>query len=472
VVEAEASPDAGLLVIHPSVEFRRFDNHVIARNPKGDCHYYLTHDEADFLSGCDGSPQRIDGASRTYRALAERAREDGYFEGHEAAPPEGRRFVLETRRFEALARFAYQIGMRHLLRPVVAAVLAAASIGVVGFVVVGLMGGGADFAPVTPGLELAIVSGLLLVSTALHELGHASVIVGNGRRVGEAGFDFYLGSISFYVNSGDALMLDRRQRVKQAVAGVYLDLLVAGVAASVALLATGTVSSVAARLASLLAVNILLNLAPILQLDGHWLLADLLDRPRLNPDARAAAGAWLRKPNGFPNMLALYWFGSVLCGVVLTVFAVQSYLFVYWPLVREAMGDSLIQQIVVVVLMAPLVIAVVTAMLNACFVLASTLAQRRDRSPRRAVVDALDATLGDEPLTPHERSAMLSALERLDSSTEAVDSTDRVFCVNSDGRVTSTCDDSTAQRWRLPPDAQRWLGLTAPVLCPFRWPAD
>ena len=68
----------------------------------------------------------------------------------------------------------------------------------------------------------------------VHELGHALVLVKNGRRIKGAGFMIYFGCPAFYVDSSDGLMMDRGQRILQAFAGPYAQGIGAGVASILA----------------------------------------------------------------------------------------------------------------------------------------------------------------------------------------------------------------------------------------------
>ena len=66
--------------------------------------------------------------------------------------------------------------------------------------------------------------GLLLglAGSSLHEFAHAVALAHYGRRARRAGFGFYWGAISFYVDSTEALTLPRRQRVIRRSSGLSL----------------------------------------------------------------------------------------------------------------------------------------------------------------------------------------------------------------------------------------------------------
>ena len=118
----------------------------------------------------------------------------------------------------------------------------------------------------------------------VHELGHALVLVHNGRRMKSAGFQIYFGCPAFFVDASDGLMMDRRQRILQAFAGPYAQSLGAGVASILAwAFPQWAVSETLYRYTVLAYLNIFLNVIPLLELDGYWMLSDWLRIPDLRP---------------------------------------------------------------------------------------------------------------------------------------------------------------------------------------------
>ena len=131
-------------------------------------------------------------------------------------------------------------------------------------------------------VESLILIALDFVLTFFHELGHAATIVHYGRRVKGAGFMIYFGSPTFFVDASDSLMLDRRPRIIQSFAGPFAELVIGGVA-SLALVAFRD-SGIAGLLYRFALINyfvIFLNLIPLLELDGYWILSDLIQVPDL-----------------------------------------------------------------------------------------------------------------------------------------------------------------------------------------------
>lgn len=194
----------------------------------------------------------------------------------------GKTLSIEWKGADRLVRFCY----RNLLRPFFSWPVATVSglvalIGLAAFVSVFLSG---DFsldkrsAPV----EGAILLALAFFLTFMHELGHSVVITHYGRKVKSAGFLIYFGAPAFFVEATDSLMLDRRQRIVQASAGPFMELVIAGIASLVIFaFPEGPLADLLYRFALLNYIVIFMNLVPLLELDGYWILSDLIQVPDL-----------------------------------------------------------------------------------------------------------------------------------------------------------------------------------------------
>jgi CRP-like cAMP-binding protein len=120
--------------------------------------------------------------------------------------------------------------------------------------------------------------------TFVHELGHALVLVHHDRRIKSAGFKLYFGCPAFFVDSSDGLMTEPRQRIAQSFAGPYGQSLGAGVASLLAwAFPQWALSETLYRYTVLAYLNIFLNIVPLLELDGYWMLSDFLRAPDLRP---------------------------------------------------------------------------------------------------------------------------------------------------------------------------------------------
>jgi CRP-like cAMP-binding protein/Zn-dependent protease len=233
---------------------------------------------------------------------------------------------------------AYRSGLRFVfLRPIAWLLGLVAVVGLVAFGAV-YASGRFDFTGRSALIESLILIAMNYFLTFAHELAHALVLVRYGRRVKSAGFMIYFGSPAFFVDVSDALMLERRQRIMQSFAGPYAEMMIAGAASIVALaFPNGAGSGLLYRFALLNYFVIFLNLVPMLELDGYWILSDALQSPDLRPHSLAFVryDLWrkLRRGERFTRRevgLALY--GTL--GVAFTIFAIGISVF-FW---REVFG--------------------------------------------------------------------------------------------------------------------------------------
>ena len=135
---------------------------------------------------------------------------------------------------------------------------------------------------------LLVLTFLQVLSISIHEAGHALAIRHYGRHVRRFGVAMYYLFPCFYVDSTDMSMGSRSQRVVVSLAGPFAGLIVAAGCAVVADRAPDTFAgSIAFKGASLLVFQFVVNLLPILELDGYHVLVDALDAPLLRQRAMA-----------------------------------------------------------------------------------------------------------------------------------------------------------------------------------------
>jgi len=138
-------------------------------------------------------------------------------------------------------------------------------------------------------LGLLALTLLQVASISVHEAGHALAIRHYGRRVRRLGVMIYYLFPAAYVDATDMTMATPRQRVVVALAGPIGGATIGAICAFISAVDGGIVGSVAFQAASLFTFQLVLNLVPILELDGYHVLVDLLDAPFLRQRSMAFA---------------------------------------------------------------------------------------------------------------------------------------------------------------------------------------
>jgi putative peptide zinc metalloprotease protein len=309
--------------IADDVEVRIFrlrwgNDYAMVANPRALIHYRLEVWEAELLPLMDGTRtmgdivvERLAGSGELdtsgVTALVEMMRLNGFMSPQpinvEGAVRDGldrsSRFRRRLRSFaktlsiewtgaDRFVRWWYRVGVRAFFTPVGAVVTALMAVaGLAAFVEVERRHQFHLNSHAAPAESLALLA-LGLVLTFAHELGHAVVIVHHGRRVKSAGFMVYFGSPTFFIESSDVMMLDRRERIVQSFAGPFAELAIAGIAAVVILVfPSWRFAPLFYRFALLNYFIIFLNLIPLLELDGYWILSDAIQVPDLRPRSLA-----------------------------------------------------------------------------------------------------------------------------------------------------------------------------------------
>jgi putative peptide zinc metalloprotease protein len=185
-------------------------------------------------------------------------------------------------------------GVRALFSPLAqAALLVVAGAGMIAF-------GGHVAA--SPGWTGAAVSRSLLIWIAslalhilVHEAAHATTCKHFGRQVHRAGIGCYFFAPVAFVDTSDIWAAARLPRILVSVAGPYANLVLSGMAALVALFLAGTDWQEALWSFSAIGyVLVLVNINPLLELDGYYVVMDLLEIPNLRARALAHLGSVLR----------------------------------------------------------------------------------------------------------------------------------------------------------------------------------
>ncbi|MDQ6649342.1 MAG: hypothetical protein M3Z02_04415 [Actinomycetota bacterium] len=120
--------------------------------------------------------------------------------------------------------------------------------------------------------------GLVVISAAFHECGHATACTVGGGRPGRMGAGIYLMWPAFYTDVTDAYRLDRKARLRTDLGGVYFScLLVLGLGGAYLL----THFEPLLLIAFLMQIEVVHQLLPFLRLDGYYVVSDLVGVPDL-----------------------------------------------------------------------------------------------------------------------------------------------------------------------------------------------
>jgi putative peptide zinc metalloprotease protein len=154
--------------------------------------------------------------------------------------------------------------------------------------------------------------------------------------VHKAGFGWYWFAPVFFVDTSDMWLGSRRQRVIVSLAGPYSTLVLAGVLMSVAVALPPVALAVVWTLALPIYLSVLLNLDPILEYDGYYVLTDLLRRPNLRREALGRFRAALRRPSSARGHVfdIAYGIAAVLYVAVMAAIVSVLYLALLRPLVE------------------------------------------------------------------------------------------------------------------------------------------
>jgi putative peptide zinc metalloprotease protein len=138
----------------------------------------------------------------------------------------------------------------------------------------------------------------LFVMKVFHELGHAYVATAMGCRVRSMGLAVMLMAPMLYTDVTNAWLLpQRRKRIAIDIAGVAVELVIAGLALLAwAFIAPGDARDVALVIATAaVAMTLAINLSPFMRFDGYYIFADLIAVKNLQPRAFALVRWTLRE---------------------------------------------------------------------------------------------------------------------------------------------------------------------------------
>lgn len=238
-----------------------------------------------------------------------------------------------------------------------------------------------------------------VASVTIHEAGHALAIRHFGRRVRKLGFAIYYLFPCAYVDATDMVMAPRHQRLLVSFAGPLAGVTVAAAAMLVVLTTSDPIlEAVAFQAATLLIFQFVLNLLPILDLDGYHMLIDALDAPFLRQRAlafvRSGAPRKLRRRERWTHieaLLAMYGALALFASVGMLLFAAWIWRTRLGPLAGELAATGLLGvaglALIVLVFVGPIVVGLAMQLLG---IVRGVLGRWADRGRRAARAQLLD----------------------------------------------------------------------------------
>ncbi len=123
---------------------------------------------------------------------------------------------------------------------------------------------------------------LNIVIIFFHENAHGLTVKSYGRKVRSTGFMFYWGNPCFYVDTTDMWLASRKGRIAVAWAGPYCGLLIGSVCSIIiAFFPLSAGAPLLFQVAFMGMLNVLMNMNPLLEWDGYYVLMNYLEIPRL-----------------------------------------------------------------------------------------------------------------------------------------------------------------------------------------------
>jgi putative peptide zinc metalloprotease protein len=174
-------------------------------------------------------------------------------------------------------------------------------------------------------LTLLFVLGLLAVSAAFHECGHAAACRYGGARPGAMGVGLYLVWPAFYTDVTDAYRLGRRGRLRTDLGGIYFNAIFI-VATAIAYLATGFEPLL--LFIAVQHIEMFHQLLPFLRLDGYYIVSDLVGVPDMLSRIRPTLASLVPGRRADERVRALKpWARAVVTAYVFTVVPILVLLF-------------------------------------------------------------------------------------------------------------------------------------------------
>jgi putative peptide zinc metalloprotease protein len=180
----------------------------------------------------------------------------------------------------------------------------------------------------TSGSMLLFLIPAFLLSVVLHEAGHAFTTKACGYEVLGAGVGWYWFSPIAFIDTSDIWRAGRRERIAVTLGGPYANIISGGIAALGSWFTASPVASSALwQLALVSYAMVLVNLNPLLEYDGYYVLIDWLDRPNLRSRAIAWLGQELRSGGSLAghSLDLAYGIGAVTYIALMCISTVAAY---------------------------------------------------------------------------------------------------------------------------------------------------
>ena len=207
---------------------------------------------------------------------------------------------------DALSTRMYRTGIHRLYTRWGQVILGAIALG--GLAVFIFARGGAAAARASPGAWLWFLIPAYLLAVVVHEAGHAFTVKAFGREVPRVGAGWYwFGPVAF-VDTSDMWLAERWPRIAVSLAGPYANVVLAGAAALAGWAAPAAALAGALWQFALVSyVVVLVNLCPLFEYDGYYVLMDWLERPNLRRRSMTWLGKNLLPALRHPSRLRGHW---------------------------------------------------------------------------------------------------------------------------------------------------------------------
>jgi len=182
-------------------------------------------------------------------------------------------------------------------------------------------------------LGVAVLLFINIFVILIHESAHAFAVKSYGREVTRAGFMIYYGMPAFFVDTSDIWLEGKRRRLAVSWAGPFSELILGGlVSIFVTFSPFHAANSILFKACFILFIGAFVNLNPLLNLDGYYMLMDWLEMPLLRKMSFAFVkkGLWkkLARKEKLTRQEKIYTIFGILAGAY-SLFTIVAVLY-FW----------------------------------------------------------------------------------------------------------------------------------------------